>query len=59
MTEHRPAAGVPLYGLVVGVVLELAAGAIAFLTHVPVVAVALSLIGLVCLGASGDALRAR
>lgn len=45
-----------MYGLVVGVVLELVAGAVAFLTHVPLAAVALSMIGLVCLGVSGDVL---
>ena len=48
---------VPVYGLVVGVLLVLAAGAIAFLTVTPLAAVVLGMVGIVCLGASGDALR--
>ena len=50
-------AAVPVYGLVAGVVLVLAAGAIAFLTTTPLTAVVLGMVGIVCLGASGDALR--
>lgn len=46
-----------MYGLVAGLVLEVVAGAIAFLTTVPLAAVVLGMVGLVCLGASGDALR--
>jgi hypothetical protein len=55
---HRRGAGLSVHGLVAGAVLELVAGAVAFLTDVPLVAVVLFLVGIVCLGASGDALRA-
>jgi hypothetical protein len=47
----------PVYGLVVGVVLELVAGAIAFLTDAPLLALVLCIVGMVGLGAAGDALR--
>ena len=49
----------PVYALIVAVVLEIVAGAIAFLTDVPLAALVLGMVGLVCLGAAGDALRAR
>jgi hypothetical protein len=47
----------PVYALIVAVVLEIVAGALAFLSDVPVVAVVLGMVGLVCLGVAGDALR--
>jgi hypothetical protein len=47
----------PLYGLIFGVALQLVASGIAFLTHVPLVGLMLFMIGIVCIGACGEALR--
>jgi hypothetical protein len=47
---------VPLYGLLVGVSIEIVAGVIAFLTDVPLLAVVLFMVGIVLLGVSGDVL---
>jgi hypothetical protein len=49
-------AGAPLYGLIFGVVLQLIAGGIAFLTDVPLVGLVLFIVGIVCIGACGEAL---
>lgn len=49
----------PVYVLLAGVVLEIVAGGFAFLSDVPLLALALCMVGMICLGVAGDALRAR
>lgn len=56
MAAQRSQARAPLYVLVVGVILQIIAGSIAFLTDIPLVALVLCMVGLVCLGGAGDAL---
>ena len=57
MTLQEQRLALAVSGLAVGVVLEIVAGAIGFLTDVPLVAVVLCVVGLVCLGVAGEALR--
>lgn len=57
MGAQQQRVAVPLYGLVAGVVLVLVAGVLAFLSDVPLVALGLFMVGVVGMGASGDALR--
>jgi hypothetical protein len=49
----------PVYVLLAGVVIEIVAGGFAFLSNVLVLALALCMVGMICLGVAGDALRAR
>ena len=49
----------PVFLLLAGVVIEIVAGGFAFLSDAPLLALALCMVGMICLGVAGDALRAR
>lgn len=49
----------PVYVLLAGVVIEIVAGGFAFLSDVPLLALAFCMVGMICLGVAGDALRRR